>query len=75
MRTERVLWWLASRCGVLLLFTPFTPRTIWLPTGRSSGTGQITEGVSWHAITAMLGSAALVALVASLRARQRGPAQ
>jgi len=74
MRTKNVLWWLATSCAVLLLYAPFTPRTMWLPTGRSSGGGEITEGVGWHAITALLGAAALIALVLSLRARQRGSA-
>ena len=72
---DKVLCWLVTGCAFLLLFAPFTPRTIWLPTGRSSGGGQITEGVGWHAIAALLGAAALVALVVSRRARQRGPAR
>jgi hypothetical protein len=75
MRTEKLLWWLAASCAVLLLFAPFTPRTIWLPTGRSPGGGQITEGVGWQAISALFEGVALVALVLSFRARQRGPAR
>ncbi len=74
IRTEKLLWWLATCCAVLLLFAPFTPRTRWLPARRYVSGGQITEGVGWHAIAALLGIAALVALVVSLRARQRGPA-
>ena len=73
MRTEKVLWWLATGCAALLLFAPFTQRTTWLPTRRNVGGGQITEGVGWQAIAALLGIAALVALIVSLRARQRGP--
>src|SRR5215218_5976374 len=74
MRTEKVLWWLATSCAVLLLYAPFTPRTIWLPTGRDSdGGGQITEGVGWHAIAVLFGIAALVALVVSFWAPQRSP--
>ena len=74
MRTERVLWWLATSCAVVLLVAPSTPRTTWLPSSRSSGGGQITEGVGWHAIAALFGAVAFVALVVSLRARQSGPA-
>jgi hypothetical protein len=73
--TDKIHWWLSTACAFLLLFAPFTPRTIWLPTGRSSGGGQITEGVGWHAIAALFGVAALVVLVLSLRDRQRGPSQ
>lgn len=74
MRTEKVLWWLATGCAVVLLFAPFTPRTRWLPARGNTSAGQITEGVGWQAIAALLGIAALVALTAALRARQRGPA-
>ncbi|MGH2617826.1 MAG: hypothetical protein ACRDJC_21565, partial [Thermomicrobiales bacterium] len=74
MRTENTLWWLAIGCAVLLLIAPFTPRTTWLPTARSAGGSQITEGVGWLAIAALLGIAALVALVLDLRARRGVPA-
>ena len=74
MRTERILCWLATGCAVVLLFAPFTPRTTWLPTRPDAGGGQVTEGVGWQAIAALLGIAALVDLIVSLRARERGPA-
>jgi hypothetical protein len=69
MRTEKVLWWLATGCAVVLLLAPFTPRTTWLPANADGR--QITEGVGWQAIAALLGIVALVALIVSLRARQR----
>ena len=74
MRTEKVLWWLAVGCAVLLLLAPFTPRTTWLPTARSAGASRGTEGVGWLAIAALLGTLVLVALVVAIRARQRIPA-
>jgi hypothetical protein len=45
-----------------------------VPSSRRSGAGQITEGVGRHAIAALFGAVAFVALVVSLRARQSGPA-
>lgn len=74
MWTERLLWWLAAICASMLLFAPLTPRTTWLPTARSAGGSQITEGVGWLAIAALLGTAALGALVLGLRARRRASA-
>lgn len=71
---DKVLWWLAAGCAFLLLSAPFTPRTMWLPARGNTSAGRITEGVGWHAIAVLLGIAALVALVVSLRARERGPA-
>lgn len=74
MRTERILWWLAAGCAVLLLLAPFTPRTTWLPTARSAGASRVTEGVGWLAIAALLGATALMALILALQTRRRDPA-
>lgn len=72
VRTEKMLWWLATGCAILLLFAPLTPRTTWLPTGRNTGgLSQITEGVGWLAIAALLGGVALVGLGLGRRAHRR----
>jgi hypothetical protein len=70
MRAEKVLWWLTMGCAVLLVLAPLTPRTTWLPRSRT-GLSLITEGVGWQAIAALVGIAAIGALVAGVRAHRR----
>lgn len=71
MRTASVLWWLTMACAALLIIAPFTPRTTWLASSRAAGLSSITEGVGWQAIAAIVGIAAIGALVAGVSARQR----
>lgn len=71
MTIRTILWGLAMACAAMLVYAPFTPRTTWIATSRPVYGPRITEGVGWQGVAAVVGLLIMIALVATLFARQR----
>jgi hypothetical protein len=68
-QADRVLWWLAISCTVLLLFGPLGGRTEWVH--RDGAT--ITDAAGYDWLAPLAGVVAIIGLGVGRRSRQHAP--